>query len=141
MKVILLFLVILCLVPSASARDYALEGATTNITIDSSGIVHVEESISYVFEGNYNEVFRTLDVPPGESIRNIEGHCSDEACTFRVEPTSEGYELIGELPNSTPEEVTFLFPMITMVQSRSTKIFPNFTTSSGARNGRNLLEA
>nr|WP_269850776.1 DUF2207 domain-containing protein [Methanosarcina horonobensis] len=107
MKVILLFLVILCLVPSASARDYALEGATTNITIDSSGIVHVEESISYVFEGNYNEVFRTLDVPPGESIRNIEGHCSDEACTFRVEPTSEGYELIGELPNSTPEEVTF----------------------------------
>lgn len=102
-----LLLVLLCLVPSASARDYALEGATTNITIDPYGIVHVEESISYTFEGNYNEVFRILEVSSGESIRNIEGHCSDEACTFRVEPASEGYELIGELPTPTPEKVTF----------------------------------
>jgi len=102
-----LLLVLLCLVPSASARDYALEGATTNITIDPYGVVHVEESISYTFEGNYNEVFRILEVSPGESIRNIEGHCSDEACTFRVEPASEGYELIGELPTPTPEKVTF----------------------------------
>lgn len=103
--VVLLFF--LCLIPSASARDYTLEGATTNITIDPNGIVHVEESISYTFEGNYNEVFRILEVSPEESIRNIKGYCSEEACTFRVEPTSEGYELIGVLPTPTPEKVTF----------------------------------
>ena len=102
LKIVLLLLVLLCLTPSASARDYTLEGATTNITIDPSGIVHVEESISYIFEGNYNEVFRTLKVSPGESIQNIKGYCSDEACKFSVNPTSEGYELVGSLPNSHP---------------------------------------
>ena len=107
LKIVLLLLVLLCLTPSASARDYTLEGATTNITIDPSGIVHVEESISYIFEGNYNEVFRTLKVSPEESIQNIKGYCSDEACKFSVNPTSEGYELVGSLPNPTPEKVTF----------------------------------
>ncbi|KKH99448.1 hypothetical protein EO95_06180 [Methanosarcina sp. 1.H.T.1A.1] len=107
LKITILLLVLLCLVPSASARDYALEGAATNITIDPSGLVHVEESISYTFEGNYQEVFRILEVSPGESIRNIQGYCSEEACNFRVEQTSEGYELIGELPTPTPKEVTF----------------------------------
>lgn len=107
LKTVILLLVLLCLVPSASARDYALEGAATNITIDPSGIVHVEESISYTFEGNYNEVFRILEVAPGESIQNIQGYCSDEACTFSVRPTSEGYELVGGLPTPTPGKVTF----------------------------------
>jgi len=100
-------LVLLCLMPSASARDYTLEKATTNITIDATGLAHVEESISYSFDGDYSEVFRVLEVSPGESIQNIQGYCSDEACTFRVEETSEGYELIGELPTPTPEKVTF----------------------------------
>ncbi len=107
LKTAILLLLILSLVPSASARDYALEGATTNITISPSGIVHVEESISYVFEGQYNEVFRKLEVLPGESIQNIKGNCSDEACNFSIKPTSEGYELIGSLPNPTPTKVTF----------------------------------
>jgi len=107
LKTIILLLVLLCMVPSASARDYALEGAAANITIGPNGLVHVEESISYTFEGNYNEVFRILKVSPGESIQNIQGYCSDEACTFSVRPTSEGYELVGGLPTPTPEEVTF----------------------------------
>ncbi|WP_410507044.1 DUF2207 domain-containing protein [Methanosarcina hadiensis] len=100
-------LVLLCLVPSASARDYTLEEATTNITIDPAGLVHVEESISYTFDGDYREVFRVLEVSPGESIRNIQGYCSGEACAFRVVETPEGYELIGELPAPAPEKVTF----------------------------------
>jgi len=108
LKTAILLLIILCLVPTASAKDYTLEGATANITVSPSGIVHVEESISYVFEGNYNEVFRKLEMLPGESIQNIKGHCSDEACKFSVNPTSEGYELVGSLSNPTPEKVTFL---------------------------------
>lgn len=107
LKTAILLLLVLCLVPLASARDYALEGATTNITIGPTGIVHVEESISYMFEGDYNEVFRKIEVLPGESIQNIEGHCSDEACNFSINRNSEGYELVGSLPNPTPEKVTF----------------------------------
>jgi uncharacterized membrane protein len=107
LKTALIFLILLCLIPSASAKDYTLEGATTNITISPDGLVHVEESISYKFDGDYHEVFRILNVAPGESIQNIQGHCSDETCTFSVKPTSEGYELIGALPTPTPEKVTF----------------------------------
>lgn len=102
-----ILLVLLCLVSPASARDYTLEEGTTNITIDPSGVVHVEESISYTFEGDYSEVFRVLKVSPGESIQNIQGYCSEGACTFSVRPTSEGYELVGGLPTKTPKKVTF----------------------------------
>lgn len=107
LKVAVLFIFILCLMPSASAKDYTLEGAISNITIDPSGIVHVEEAISYTFEGQYHEVFRTLKVLPGESIQNITGHCSDEKCNFSYSETSNGYDLIGSLPDPTPEKVTF----------------------------------
>lgn len=100
-------LVLLCFAPSASARDYTLEEAATNITIDPTGLVHVEESISYTFDGDYSEVFRVLEVSPGESIQNIQGYCSSEARNFRVEQTSKGYELICGLPTPTPEKVTF----------------------------------
>lgn len=107
LKTTLVLLILFCLIPSASARDYNLERATANITISPDGLVHVEETISYAFDGNYQEVFRTLKVGSGESIQNIQGHCSDEACTFSVKPISEGYELIGGLPTPTPEKVTF----------------------------------
>lgn len=133
-------LVLFCLMPSASARDYTLEEATTNITIDPTGIVHVEESISYTFDGDYSEVFRVLKVSPGESIRNIQGYCSDNACTFRVEETSEGYELIGELPTPTPEKVTFFVSYDHYGVVKVHNDVSEFTISSGAKNGKNLLE-
>ena len=43
----------------------------------------------------------------GESIQNITGYCSDERCKFSYSETSDGYELIGSLPDPTPEKVTF----------------------------------
>ena len=102
------FLVLfLVLISPVSARDYSIQGATTNITVNPNGIVHVEEAISYTFDGDYNEVFRKLPVPQGESIQNITGHCSDQDCKFSVQETPEGYELIGSLPNPTPEKITF----------------------------------
>jgi len=103
----LILLILLCLVPSACARDYTLEEATKDITIDPNGIVHIEESISYAFDGHYNRVYRDLKISSGESIQNIELDCSESGCTFRVEPTPDGYKLIGELPESTPEYLTF----------------------------------
>lgn len=103
-----IFLLLFCsLTSSASARDYTLEETTTNITVYSNGIVHVEESVSYIFEGNYNDVYRELKVLPGESIQNIEGYCSDKACKFSVEITPDGYKLMGKLPDPTPENLTF----------------------------------
>ncbi len=102
---ILLILLVLYSVPSASAR-YSLEGATTNITVDPNGIVHIREAISYAFDGEYIDVHRELKVLPGQSIYNIKGHCSDKACEFKVEPTPKGYRLVGELPKPSPKKLT-----------------------------------
>ena len=107
LKVVFPLLFILFLVPSVSAEGYTLEEATTNITIDPNGAVHVEESVSYTFDRNYTYVYRMLNISTGESIQNIEGHCSDNACKFRVETVPEGYKLIGELPEPAPKNLTF----------------------------------
>lgn len=104
-KTILFLLLALCLVSLASAK-YSLEGAETDIIVNASGIAHVEESVSYTFDGDYVDIHRELKALPGESIRNVKGRCSDKACKLRVEPIPEGYRLIGELPDSTPEKLT-----------------------------------
>lgn len=96
------------LVPCASARDYTLKEGTANITIESSGIVHVEESVSYTFEGTYREVFRRVYPPPGGAISNFKGYCEGATCNFRVDQVGGGYELIGELPQPTPQAITFV---------------------------------
>ena len=107
LKIFLLLLIVPFLSPQASARDYTLEEATANITIYPEGAVHVEESVSYTFDGDYNYVYRMIRTSTEESIRNIKGYCSDDACKFRVERISEGYRLIGDLPEHTPENLTF----------------------------------
>ncbi len=104
-KSIILLLLCLCLVSLASAK-YSLEEAETNITVNAKGIAHVEESVSYAFDGHYIDIHRELKALPGESIRNIEAHCSDKACTLKVERIPEGYIVIGKLPDPTPEKVT-----------------------------------
>ncbi|WP_410507043.1 DUF2207 domain-containing protein [Methanosarcina hadiensis] len=107
LKIILSLLFILFLTPQVSAKDYTLEEATTNITIDPGGVAHIEESISYTFDGDYSYVYRVINTSTGESIRNIEGYCSNDSCEFRVETTPEGYRLIGELPEPVPADLTF----------------------------------
>ncbi|MGB9938913.1 DUF2207 domain-containing protein [Methanosarcina sp.] len=106
LKTVVFLLLVLCLAASASAK-YSLEGAETSITVNASGVVHVEESVSYAFDGKYIDIHRELKTLPGESIRNIEGNCSNEACKLRIEPILDGYRLIGELPDPTPEKLTF----------------------------------
>lgn len=109
LKTILLLLLALCMVSSASAK-YSLEGAETNIIVNPNGITHVEESVSYAFDGDYIDIHRELKALPGYSIRNVKGRCSDKACKLRFESIPEGYRLIGKLPDPTPEKLTlFLF--------------------------------
>lgn len=107
LKITLLLLFVVLLVPLASAKYYTLEEAVANITIDPSGVVHVDEAISYTFDGNYGYVYRMINTSTEETIQNIEGYCSDNACKFRVEKIPEGYRLIGELPEPTPKNLTF----------------------------------
>ncbi len=104
----LILLVFILFIPSVSARDYTLEEVTANITVDLQGITHVEESISYSFDGTYHEVFRQIYSPVGGSIENIQGNCEGYESGFEVVPIAGGYELIGKLPQPTPDKITFV---------------------------------
>lgn len=105
---LLLLALLFFLASCASARDYSIDSATAHITVSPEGIVHVEESISYSFEGTYYEVYRQVYPPEGGSIENIRGYCDNGECEFRVVPISGGYELVGTLPQPTPGKVTFV---------------------------------
>ena len=94
--------------PAAHARDYSLESGNANITVQSNGLVQVEESITYTFVGTFNEVFRRVYSPPDGYITNIRGYCVDRLCTFDVISVPGGYELIGKLSQPTPQEITFV---------------------------------
>ncbi len=100
-------LILLLLLPIASARDYSLESADVNVTVFPEGIVHVQESLTYHFDGTFSEVYRQIYPPPGGSIGNIQGYCDVESCDFYVTDIYGGYELVGRLPSPTPEQVTF----------------------------------
>ncbi|MEE8358893.1 MAG: DUF2207 domain-containing protein [Candidatus Hydrothermarchaeales archaeon] len=105
---VFLFLVILVSVSPVYARDYNLKSATAEIVIDSNGIVHVTESITYTFSGTYKEVFRQIYPPPGGSIRNIKIECLGQPCESRVDTINGGYELVAELPQPTPAGIIFV---------------------------------
>ncbi|MFA0821523.1 MAG: DUF2207 domain-containing protein [Methanomethylovorans sp.] len=100
--------ILLLLLPMASARDYSLESADVNVTVSSEGIVHVQESLTYHFDGTFSEVYRQVYPPPGGSIENMQGHLDGFSSDFYVTEVYGGYELVCKLPSPTPEQVTFV---------------------------------
>ncbi|MCC7576804.1 MAG: DUF2207 domain-containing protein [Methanomethylovorans sp.] len=101
-------LILLLFLPIASARDYSLESAVVNVTVSPEGIVHVQEFLTYRFDGTFYEVYRQVYPPPEGSIENIQGYCEGGSCDFYVTDIYGGYELVGKLPSPTPEQITFI---------------------------------
>lgn len=101
-------IILLLLLPMASARDYSLESANVNVTVSPEGIVHVQESLTYRFDGTFSEVYRQVYSPPGGSIENIQGYLEGISSDLYVTEIDGGYELVGRLPSPTPEQVTFV---------------------------------
>lgn len=106
--VYLVMFLMLALTLPASARDYTLDHASANIIIGPDGITHVEESITYLFDGTFKEVYRNVYKPHGGNITNISGHIIGHPTEFSVLPIIGGYELVCQLPSPTPSTVTFV---------------------------------
>ena len=52
-------------------RSYSIDDALIELTIESNGLLHVDESYFYSFEGQYNGVYRDIPLKPGENISNV----------------------------------------------------------------------
>ena len=72
--IILLFLLLFTTVASVSAdddRSYSIEHAVLDLTVFNNGLLHVEESYDYSFDGSFNGVYRDIPLKTGEKIENV----------------------------------------------------------------------
>ena len=59
------------LVSASDDRSYSIENALIDLTVQSNGMLHVEEEYDYTFDGEFNGVYRDIPLKPGESVENI----------------------------------------------------------------------
>lgn len=52
-------------------RSYSIDDALIELTIQSNGLLHVDEAYLYSFEGQYNGVYRDIPLKSGERVRNV----------------------------------------------------------------------
>ncbi|WP_407378334.1 DUF2207 domain-containing protein [Methanobrevibacter sp.] len=53
-------------------REYNIIDALIDLAIDENGLLHVNESYTYSFDGTFNGVYRDIPLKDGESIENLE---------------------------------------------------------------------
>lgn len=83
---LLLFLItstINCVYADDDDRSYSITQALINIVVDTNGMLHINETFNYSFDGTYNGVYRDIPLKEGESIENI--HVSADGAYTKVE--------------------------------------------------------
>ena len=73
--IILLFLLLFSTFSAVTAgddRSYTIDRAFVDLTVESNGLLHVDERYDYSFDGKFNGVYRDIPLKAGESIDNIE---------------------------------------------------------------------
>jgi len=67
----------------AFAKDYSLTNAELTYTINSDGVVHVNERITYSLDGCFHELY--LEKPTDLIITDATGYCENAECTFQID--------------------------------------------------------
>ena len=92
--IILLFLLLFSTLSAVSAdddRSYTIDHAFVDLTVESNGLLHVDERYDYSFDGNFKGVYRDIPLKAGESIDNIEVYVDGAYATFE-ESDDNGYK-------------------------------------------------
>ena len=55
----------------AEDRDYSIVDAFIDLTVNPDGLLHVDESYTYSFDGEFNGVYRDIPLKKGESVDNL----------------------------------------------------------------------
>ncbi|MDL2246952.1 DUF2207 domain-containing protein [Methanobrevibacter sp. OttesenSCG-928-K11] len=92
--ILLISLFLFSTIPSVFSDDndksYSIKNADFDLTIFENGLLHVQESFQYSFDGEFNGVYRDIPLKSGESIKNI---------NVSTEGAYNEYELINESGN------------------------------------------
>ena len=68
----------------AEDKDYKIIDALIDLTIANDGLLHVNESYTYSFDGTFNGVYRDIPLKDGESIDNIKVYIDGAYGTYEV---------------------------------------------------------
>ncbi|WP_299522371.1 DUF2207 domain-containing protein [uncultured Methanobrevibacter sp.] len=89
-KIITIFLLLFLIISSVSCvyaddddRSYSITQALMDIVVDTNGMLHINETFDYSFDGTYNGVYRDIPLKDGESIENI--HVTADGAYTKVE--------------------------------------------------------
>ena len=78
----------------AEDRNYSIDDYDIFLDILPNGLLHINESISYNFNGEFNGIYRDIPLKEGESIDNIEISLSNGIYgTYELLDTDEGKEI------------------------------------------------
>ena len=91
-KIAILIILSLVILSSANAiyaedRDYYIRDALIDLTVNSDGMLQVNESYTYSFDGKFNGVYRDILLKAGENIENI---------TVQIDGAYGNYEVVDE---------------------------------------------
>lgn len=92
--IILLFILLFSTLSAVAAdddRSYTIDQAFIDLTVESNGLLHVDERYDYSFDGKFNGVYRDIPLKSGESIENIRID-ADGAYASCVESDENGYK-------------------------------------------------
>ena len=92
-KIITIFLLLFLIGSTISCvyagddRSYSITQAIIDLNVDTNGMLHVNETYDYSFDGTYNGVYRDIPLKTNESIENI--HVSADGAYTKVEQSKE----------------------------------------------------
>lgn len=71
--IIFLFLILISAISLVSAEDhsYSIEHSWIDLTVASNGLLHVNETYQYSFDGEFSGVYRDITIRDGQNISNI----------------------------------------------------------------------
>ncbi len=71
--IIFLFLILISAISLVSAEDrsYSIEHSWIDLTVGSNGLLHVNETFQYSFDGEFSGVYRDITIRDGQNISNI----------------------------------------------------------------------
>lgn len=68
----------------AEDRDYYINNALIDLTVHENGMLHVNESYTYSFDGTFSGVYRDIPIKDGQDVRNVKVYIDGAYGDYKV---------------------------------------------------------
>ncbi len=98
-KIVVAILLSLVILSTANAiyaedRDYSIIDAILDLTVQDNGILSVNESYTYSFDGTFNGVYRDIPLKSGESIEDVNVSVNGAYGDYKISDRNNGEKRI-----------------------------------------------